>query len=149
MVREWKGWDAVNCPNQSKLTESWCQKWKTGKSTLTPSMTEKHIVVTIWEPTHQSQSSPTIHYTNNEKLEGSRCCHLLESIRKHTILVWNVGYWSWSCHHPWLKSRGVVMVVHDELKSQPFKTIHYTYNEMRWKGWNAVIFFDQSKYTPS
>eukprot|EP00956_Cyclotella_meneghiniana_P026570 scaffold57779_cov43-Cyclotella_meneghiniana.AAC.1 len=22
MVREWKGWDAVNCPNQSKLTLS-------------------------------------------------------------------------------------------------------------------------------
>ena len=64
-----------------------CQKWKTGKSTLTPSMTENHVVVTILEPTHQSQSSPTIHYTNNEKLEGSRCCHLLESIRKHTILV--------------------------------------------------------------
>ena len=57
-------------------------------------------------------------------------CHLLESIRKHTILVWNVGYWSWSCHHPWLKSRGVVMVVQDELKSQPCKTIHYTYNEI-------------------
>ena len=22
------------------------------------------------------------------------------------------------------------MIIHDELKSQPFKTIHYTYNEM-------------------
>ena len=33
-------------------------------------------------------------------------------------------------HHPLLKSWGVVMIIHDELKSQPCKTIHYTYNEM-------------------
>ena len=31
--------------------------------------------------------------------------------------------------HPQLKSRGAVMVVDDEFKSQPCKTIHYTYNE--------------------
>ena len=28
-----------------------------------------------------------------------------------------------------LKSQGVVMVIHDELKSEPCLTIHYTYNE--------------------
>ena len=32
-------------------------------------------------------------------------------------------------HIPQLKSRGVVMVVEYEFKSQPFTTIHYTYNE--------------------
>ena len=120
-------WNAWISPNLLNLG---FKSWKTGKPTLTPSMIEKHVVVTILEPTHKSQPPPTIHYTYIEKLEGLRCCHLLESIWKHTILVWNVGYWSWSCHHPWLKSRGVVMVVHDELKSQPCKTIHYTYNEI-------------------
>ena len=63
IIRYWKGWDAVNCPNQSKLTQSWCQKWKTGKPTLTPPVTEKHVMVTTLEPTHQSQPSPSIHYT--------------------------------------------------------------------------------------
>ena len=28
------------------------------------------------------------------------------------------------------KVGGVVIVIHDELKSQPFKTIHYAYNEI-------------------
>ena len=117
MVREWKGWDAVNCPNQSKLTQSWCEKWNTGKTTLTPPVTEKHIVVAIIEPTHQSQPSSTIHYTYSETLEGLRCCEIMESIQTYSILVWNVEYWSRNCHHPWLKSRGVALVVDDEFKS--------------------------------
>ena len=86
-MRHWKGWDAVNCPNLSKLTQSWCDKWTRAKPTMTPPMTEKHIVVTILEPIYQSQPSPTIHYTYNEKLEGLRCCDILESIRNHTISV--------------------------------------------------------------
>ena len=129
MVREWKGWDAVNCPNQSKLTQSWCQKWNAGKPTLTPPLTENHFVVTILEHIYQSQSSPTIHYTYNEKVEGSRCCEILESIQTYTILVWNVGASYRNCQHPWLKNRGVALVVDDEFKSQPCKTIHYTYGE--------------------
>ena len=32
-------------------------------STLTPPMTEKHVVVTILDLMQQSQPSPTIHYT--------------------------------------------------------------------------------------
>ena len=59
----------MNCLNQSKLTESWCQKWTRAKPTLAPTMTEKHVVVTILEPTHLSQPPPTIHYTYNEKLD--------------------------------------------------------------------------------
>ena len=63
----------MNCQNQSKHTPPWCQKWKTGEPTLAPSVTEKHIVVAILEPTDQSQPSPTIHYTHNKNLEGLRC----------------------------------------------------------------------------
>ena len=111
MAREWKGWGAVNCPNQSKLTQSWCQKFKTGKPTLTPSVTENHVVVTIIEYICESQSSPTIHYTYNEKLEGLRCCEIFESIQTYTILVWHVGASYRNCHHPWLKNRGVPLVV--------------------------------------
>ena len=94
MVREWKGWDAVICSNKSKLTQSWCEKWTRAKPTLTPPVTETHVVVTILEPTHQSHHSPTFQYTYDETLEGLRCSETLESIRKHSILVWNVGYWS-------------------------------------------------------
>ena len=129
MVREWKGWDAVNCTNQSKLTQCWCEKWTRARPTLTPPVTEKHVVVTILEPTQQPPPSPTIHYTYNEKLEGLRCYENLESIHKHTILVWNVRHWSRICPHPRLKSRHVVTVVDNKFKSQPCKTIHYTYNE--------------------
>ena len=67
----------MNCPHQSKLTQFLGKKWITGKPTLTPPVTEKHVVVTILEPTPQSQPSPTIHYTYNEKLKGLRCCDIL------------------------------------------------------------------------
>ena len=97
---------------------------------LTTPVTENHVVVTIIEPTQQSPPHPTIHYTYNEMLEGLRCCDILESIQKHTILVWNVGYRSKNCHQPLLKSRSVVMVIHDELKSEPCVTIHSTYNKI-------------------
>ena len=32
-------------------------------------------------------------------------------------------------HRSRVKIRGVVMVIHNKLTSQPCKTIHYTYNE--------------------
>ena len=86
-MRHWKGWDAVNCPNQSKLTQSWCEKWARAKPTLTPPAPQKHVVVTIIEPIYQSQPSPTIHHTYNEELGGLRCCELLESIQTYSILV--------------------------------------------------------------
>ena len=50
---------------------------------------------------------------------------------KHTpswFEIYEASSWNW--YHPWLKSQGVVMVMHDEFKYQPCPTIHYTYNEM-------------------
>ena len=149
MVRHWKGWADVNGPNQSKLTQSWCEKQKRVKPTLTPPVTEKHFVVTILEPIYQSQHSLTIHYTYNETLEGLRCCELLESIQTYSILVWNVGYWIHDCHHPRLKNRGVVMVVDDEFKSQPYLTIHCVLMVRHWKGWADVNGPNQSQLTQS
>ena len=144
----WKGLDAVNCPNQSKLTQSQGEKWKTGKSTLAPSVTGKHIVVTILEPTQQSPPYPTIHYTYNEMLEGLRCCDILESIWKHTILVWKVGYWSRICPHPLLKA-GVwwwLYMMNSNLNLViPFIIVIMRY----WKGWDAVNCPNQSKHTQS
>ena len=69
-------------------------------------------------------------YLYNEMLEGLRCCEILESIRKHTILVWKVGYWSRICHPPITQSGCMVIVIHDDLRSEPCLTIHYTYNEI-------------------
>ena len=89
-------------------------------------MTEKHVVVTIIEHIYQSQCSQTIHYTYDETLEGLRCCEILDSIKTCSILVRSVGYCSRNCHHPQLKSQGVALVIHDELKPQPCITIHYT-----------------------
>ena len=86
-MRHWKGWDDVNCQNQSKLTQAWCKKWTRAKPTLTPHITERHAVATILEPIYQSDHSLTIHYTYNEMLEGLRCCDILESIQTYTILV--------------------------------------------------------------
>ena len=63
IMRHWKGWDAVNYPNQSELTQSWCEKCARAKSTLTPPMTEKHIVVPILDLIQQSQPSSTIYCT--------------------------------------------------------------------------------------
>ena len=81
-LRHWKGWDAVNCPNKSAVTQSWCQKWNTGQAYFNPTSDLKHVVVIIFEPRYKSHPSPTIHNTCNEMLEGSSCCEILESIQK-------------------------------------------------------------------
>ena len=95
-------------------------------------MTGKHVVVTILEPTQQFPPYPTIHYTYNEMLDGLRCCEILECIRKHTILceMLGLGLGAKIVTHPLLKSGCVVIVIHDELRSKPSLTIHYTYNEI-------------------
>ena len=82
-------------------------------------------------PIYQSQPCLTIHYTNEERLERLRCCEMAESACTHSMMVWNVGVGALyqNFHHLRLKSRGVVMVTHDEFKSQPSPTIHYTYDE--------------------
>ena len=129
MVKEWNGWYVVNCPNQSKLTQTWCKKWTRAKPTLTPPVTGKHVALTIIEHIYQSQPSSTIHYTYDETLEGLRCCETLESIQTYPILVWNEGSWSRNRHNPWLNSQGVEFVVDDEFKSRSCKTVHYTYGE--------------------
>ena len=75
MMRHWKGWDAVNCLDQSKITQSWCEMEVLSAKltlTLTSPAPQKHVVVTIIEPIYQSQPSPTIHHTYNEKLKGLR-----------------------------------------------------------------------------
>ena len=85
-----KGWDAVmNCLNQSKITQSWCQKRSARCADFNPNHDTKTLVVTILEPIYQSQHSPTIHYIHNETLEGSSCCEFLESIQTYSILMWN------------------------------------------------------------
>eukprot|EP00956_Cyclotella_meneghiniana_P036666 scaffold128567_cov48-Cyclotella_meneghiniana.AAC.1 len=55
---------------------------------------------------------------------------MAESVKTCTILVWTVGYWRQSSHHPRLKlkSRGVVMVVEDELPS-------IARAGLMWRGW--------------
>ena len=45
------------------------------------------------------------------------------------FLVWTLGIQRQNFHHLWLKAQGVVIVVEDEFKSQPFQSLYYTYNE--------------------
>ena len=120
----------MNCPNQSKLTQSWCQKWNTGQAYFNPTRDLKHVVVIIFEPRYQSHPSPTIHYTCNEMLEGSSCCEILESIQK--ILHLGVQCRGLelklsppSNQKPWCSDG----CIHDGVRSQPCTTIHYTYIE--------------------
>ena len=142
----------MNCPNQSKLTQYCCEKWNAGKPTLTPTVTEKHIVVTIIEHMNQSQPSPTIHYTYDETLDiGS-----LE-------VVWNPGinpniphlgakrrvlepklsttHNSKACLWRWL------YVMNSNLNlAKPFNILMVR----EWKGWDAVNCPNQqSKLTQS
>ena len=128
-MRHWKGWDAMNPLNQSKGTQSWCERWNSGQAIFNPNHDLKHVVVTILEPICQSQPSPTIHYTYEERLEGLRWCEMAESVCTRSMLVWNIGAWYRNFHHLRLKSRGVMTVVEDEFQSPPSPTIHYTYND--------------------
>ena len=92
-------------------------------------------MASILEPIDQSQPCLTIHYTYNERLDGLSWYEMAESGCTHPILVWNVGAWSLNCHHPRLKSRGVVTVIPDEFKSQPCTTIHHNHIEtLEWLG---------------
>ena len=133
MVKDWKGWDAVNGLNQSEHTQSGCEKWVWAKPNLYPLMTRKQVVVTILEPIHQSQPCITIHHTYNERLDGSSWYEMAESVCTRSNLVWNVRTQSPNFHHPRLKKQGVVMVVEGEFQSQPFPTIYYT-NGQRLEG---------------
>ena len=86
-------------------------------------------MVTVSAPIYQSQPCLTFHHTNEKRLEGMRCCEMAESVCTRSILVWDMVSWYLTIHHPWLKSRGVVMVIHDEFKSQPCTSMHHTYDE--------------------
>ena len=57
--------------------------WKvnTGQANFNSNSNPTHIVVIRLEPTAQSQPPPTIHYTKNDRLEGSSCCEILEPIQ--------------------------------------------------------------------
>ena len=80
MMKDWKGWDAVNCLNQPEDTQSGCEKWVWTKPNLYPLITWKWVVVTILEPVYQSQLYLTIHYTYNERLEGLSWYEMAESV---------------------------------------------------------------------
>ena len=102
----------------------------------------------------------TIHHTNEERLEGLRCCEMSESVCTRSMLVWNIGAWYRNFHHLRLKSQDVVTVVEDEFQSPPSPTIHYIYNDTLeglgcWMLWIAYIsqythnLGSKSKYGPS
>ena len=97
---------------------------------FSPAMIQKQVVVIILDIKVQSQPCLSIYCTNDETLEGSSCCQLLELVQTHLILVQKVGVWNQNCHHPWLKSQGVVMVIHHKIKSLLYLTMYNTYNEI-------------------
>ena len=129
MVGGWKGWNAVNCLNQSKITQSWCQKLNTGKTTLT---SERD-----WWRTrcgdHYRAHIPISTFSNHSLYlwwDTGRIEMLWNPWINPNMLhlgAISVGYCSRNCHHPQLISQDVALVIHDELKPQPCKTIHYTY----------------------
>ena len=121
----------------SQCTHNLGSKSKDGSSQIsTLSQSWKIGVVTVSAPIYQSQPAClTFHHTNEERLEGLRCCEMTESVCTRSMLVWNVGAMHQNFHHQWLKSRGVMTVVEDEFQSPPSPTIHYTYNDiLEWLG---------------
>ena len=74
--------------NQSKHTQSaWCEKWVIALPHLSPLMAQEQVVVSMVDNKFQSQPCLTIQYTNDETMEGSSCCELLELVHTHMILV--------------------------------------------------------------
>ena len=61
----------------------------------------------------------TIHYTNDETLEGSRCCQLLQLVQLHLMLVCKVGVdlATFVPTHD-KKNQGLMTIVYDELQCQ-------------------------------
>ena len=85
-MRHREGWDSLKCPNHTKLTQSWYEKWASAKPSLTPPPLLKN---TLWCPFWTSYSN-------------------LNHLQPFIILIVRC-----------------------------------------WKGWDAVIFLNQSKHTPS
>ena len=96
-------------------------KYGFGSSKFPPTMTLKHVVVTILETKFQSQPCQIICYTNDRTFKGSSCCQLLESVQTnlvlegwswcqliessvqtHSIFVQNEGVQNCYCQHLWL-----------------------------------------------
>ena len=129
MVKDWKGWDAVNCLNQSVYTQFGCERAYGPSQICTNSWPENSFAVNISEPIHQSEPCITIHHTYNERLEGSSWYEMAEPACTHSIFNLGVGHRdlrSQNFHQPGHKRQDVVMVVGDEFQSQPFLTIQYT-----------------------
>ena len=149
VIAHWKGWDAVNCLNQSVHTQSGSEKWVWGaKPNLYPRATRKQVVVAILEPIHHSQPCLTIHYTYNERLDGLSWYEMAESVCTHSILMWNVG--AWSQNFTTLVSNGKVWWRVGRVNSN--LTLVWPFNILMmkdWKGWDAVNGLNQSENTQS
>ena len=87
MIWHWKGQGAVNCLNQSKHTGSWCKSGVRNWNCHHRWWLKNQAVVMSICNEFQSQPCMIIHYMQDMTLEESRCCHLLESVQTHLILV--------------------------------------------------------------
>ena len=112
-----EGLRCCELPESVSTHSIWVQKvgvW--AMPNLYPLATRKQVVVAILEPIYQSEPCITIHYTYNERLDGLSWYEMAEWVCTRSNLVWKLGAWSLNlnCHHPRLKSWGVVMVVEGE-----------------------------------
>ena len=84
----------------------------------------------VVENEFQSQPFPNIHHTNDETLEGSSWCELLESIQTHSFLVWKVGvYANPTFSPPMARTYVVVTILQTSIQSWPCLIIHHTNDE--------------------
>ena len=111
---------------------------------------QKHIVMTILEPTYQSQPCLTIHYNNVERLDGLSWYEMAESVCTHSILVWEVGILCQTIIFTTLDSKVGVLWRLLRMNSNlnhisPFSILMVK----DWKGWDAVNCMNLSIHTHS
>ena len=92
MLRHCNGQQSdVNCLNQSKNTQSWCETKGPTKLTQCPVHkcdSKVRVLKRFMVGEFQYQPCLNISYTTDEALEGSSCYELLlESVHTHAILV--------------------------------------------------------------
>ena len=109
--------------------------WKVGlmdPATFVPIMWLKNEdVLTILDTKFLSQPHLKFHYTYDKTSESSGCFEMLESVQTHSSLVWKVGLMDPATFVPimWLKNEDVLTILDTKFQSQPYITIHYTYDK--------------------
>ena len=89
MVRDWKGWDAVKCLNQSKNTPSWCDTQGPGAKIVTTRYSKARLWWLSCRMNSNLNLAQPLIILKIIYIGRMGCCDMPESVQNHSILMWS------------------------------------------------------------